>query len=36
LKEVLVGKEKIESKAASRVGVVEKVVATTMKKQESE
>jgi hypothetical protein len=36
LEEVLVGKEKIELKAASRVGVLEKVVATTMKKRESD
>jgi hypothetical protein len=36
LEEVLVGKEKIELKAASRVGVLEKVVATTMKKRKSD
>jgi hypothetical protein len=36
LEEVLVGKGKIELKAASRVGVVERVLATTMKKQKSD
>jgi hypothetical protein len=36
LEEVLVGKEKIELKVASRVGVLEKILATTMKKQKSD